>query len=55
MDGVLAALVLLGRGNEPEFGVTLAGDVSNPTIVNTSGRTILGHVILFLVKTGLGD
>jgi hypothetical protein len=28
----------------PEYGVELTGTVQNPTIVNNSGRTIIGHV-----------
>jgi hypothetical protein len=29
----------------PEYGVTLTGTVQNPTIVNNSGKTIIGHVL----------
>ena len=29
----------------PEYGVMLTGSVQNPTIVNNSGKTIIGHVL----------
>jgi hypothetical protein len=29
----------------PEYGVELTGTVQNPTIVNNSGKTIIGHVL----------
>jgi hypothetical protein len=29
----------------PEYGVTLTGTAQNPTILNNSGKTIIGHVL----------
>ena len=38
----------------PEYGVTLRGTVEEPTIVNGSGRTIIGHVLHFEYPEGGG-
>ena len=47
--GLNASLVGL-----PEYGVTLRGTVEETTIVNGSGRTIIGHVLHFEYSEGGG-
>jgi hypothetical protein len=39
----------------PEFGVELTGTLAEPTIVNNSGRTIIGHVLCLEYASGGGQ